>query len=97
MYYAPVYMMFFLLFCMLQYFFILLHLLTKDRYTILGYSLFAFSIGSVILIMVYTYSTGIFLDENPRSSSFGIGFFELIILSYAYINLILAYLIGRKK
>lgn len=94
--YDPLYIFFYLLFLGILYIPILLISLAQTKWSLLGIFLMLLSAGSYVLIGIYTAGSGVYADEESTGMLFGIGFPELTLLSYPYILLILALLLGKK-
>lgn len=93
--FEPLYIFYFLLLLGLIYIPTVLYALLKFKFTIIGLLFIVLSVGSYLLIGKYMVDSGYYADEQS-SILFGIGFLELTLLSYPYIFIGLAVLLGKK-
>ena len=92
--FEPLYIFIFLLIVGSIYFFVLIHVIVKFKFNWIGFMFLILSVGSYLLIGKYMFDSGVEADENS-SMLFGIGFLELILLSFSYIFLVLSILLGK--
>lgn len=93
--YEPLYIFIFLISLGLIYLILFFYVIYKFKFNSIGLILIFLSISSYVLIGKYMIDYGNFADERA-STLFGIGFLELIILSYPYNFLVLSLLLGKK-
>ena len=96
--YEPFYISILLLLLGIVYIGILVYSFTKVTFTILGYGLMGISIITYLLVGLYMTGKGYYLDGHaPDILVFGsMGFLELTLLTYPYIFLTLAVVLGKK-
>lgn len=94
--FEPLYIFGFLLILGLIYVPVLLYTLFKFKLNIIGLFFTILSIGSYLLLGTYMVGAGYYSDEQPTAMLFGYGFLELTILTYPYIFVVLAVLLGKK-
>ncbi|MDM5333840.1 hypothetical protein QUF56_11435 [Ureibacillus composti] len=92
--FEPLYIFFFFIIAGLVYIPVLFTIVAKYRFNLFGYFLVLLSISSYLFIGKYMMDAGTFADE--QQSLFGIGFLELTLLTYPYIFVILAVVLGKK-
>ncbi|MEH7346680.1 hypothetical protein V7122_22795 [Bacillus sp. JJ1532] len=92
--YEPLYIFIFLLIVGSVYFFVLIHTIVKFKFNWVGLLFLLMSVGSYLLIGKYMFDSGIQADEN-HLMLFGLGFLELILLSFSYIFLVISILLGK--
>ncbi|WP_057913839.1 hypothetical protein [Peribacillus muralis] len=96
--YEPFYIPILLLLLGILYIGILIYSFTNVTFTIIGYGLMGISILTYLLVGLYMTGKGYYLDGHaPDILVFGsMGFLELTILTYPYIFLTLAVVLGKK-
>lgn len=94
--FEPLYIFYFLLLLGLLYIPVVLFTLFKFHFTITGFLFIVLSAGSYLLLGKYMVDSGYYSDEHPSEMLFGYGFLELALLSYPYIFIVLAVLLGKK-
>ncbi|PJN89611.1 hypothetical protein [Bacillus sp. mrc49] len=96
--YEPFYISILLLLLGIVYIGILVYSFTKVTFTILGYGLMGISIITYLLVGLYMTGKEYYLDKDaPDILIFGsFDFLELTLLTYPYIFLTLAAVLGKK-
>ncbi|AOH56420.1 hypothetical protein ABE28_018795 [Peribacillus muralis] len=96
--YEPFYIPILLLLLGILYIGILIYSFTNVTFTFVGYGLMGISILTYLLVGLYMTGKGYYLDKHaPDLLVFGsIGFLELTILTYPYMFLTLAVVLGKK-
>ncbi len=82
----------------LMYILVLVFVLSKLKFEKVGYAFIGISVALYLYLAYFTTASAYFLDEKGSVLiGQGIGYFELIILSYPYIFLLLACKFSSKR
>ncbi|MEY9869072.1 putative membrane protein [Peribacillus sp. B2I2] len=97
-FYEPFYIPILLVLLGILYLGILVYSFTEVKFNIIGYGLIGISIITYLLVGLYMTGKGYYLDGHaPEILVFGsFGFLELTLLTYPYIFLALAVVLGKK-
>ncbi|WP_146551102.1 MULTISPECIES: hypothetical protein [Rummeliibacillus] len=91
----PIYVSVFFYIVAYAYIFLLIYSIYKFKWNLIGYGLIIVSFISYLLLGKYMIDSGIYADEHNKVL-LKTGFFELILLAYVYIFIILAFTMGNK-
>lgn len=91
----PVYISVYFYIVAYAYIFLLIYSIYEFKWNLVGYILIVVSFVSYLLLGKYMIDSGIYADEHNKVL-LKTGFFELILLAYVYIFIILAFIMGNK-
>ncbi|ADU28880.1 hypothetical protein [Evansella cellulosilytica] len=100
--YDPLYIFFFTVLIGIIYLVVLFYTIYKTKFNVIGNILVGISIISYLLVGMYMIGAGYYADAGYYEDGYtgmllGIGFLELILLTYPYIFITLALLLGKKE
>lgn len=95
-FYAPISVFYFFILVGLVFIPVFVYVIYNFKFNLMGWCFVLLSFGSYLFVGEYIRGSFSFSFANEHSSTLGIGFFELILLSYSYIFIGLSVLLGKK-